>query len=160
MDVLFVYATNSSGTRLAAELAGSVLRAKKHAVTLKRANGVDPKELKKYDLVILGSCTWERFENKQKLEGQLQQHMYELQQKLYDQNLLLPGRKFAIFALGDDSYTNFAAAADHLVSLISDLGGEIVGQPLKINGWFFHPDENEQKLRVWTEKLATLSARA
>lgn len=154
MTTLIVYATNSSGTRLAAELAGQILQRKGHVVTLERADAVAPKELKKFDLVVLGSCTWERFEGKQKLEGQLQQHMYQLQQKLYDQKILLPGWKFAIFALGDSSYTKFAGAADHLAQLVQDIGGEIVGQPLKINGWFFHPEQNEKLLTVWTEKVA------
>jgi flavodoxin len=156
MTTLIVYATNSSGTRLAAELVGQILQGKGHVVTLERANAVEPKELKKFDLVVLGSCTWERFEGKQKLEGQLQQHMYELQQKLYDQKTLLPGRRFAIFALGDSSYTKFAGAADHLAQLVQDIGGELVADPLRLDGWFFHPEKNEQKLTAWIERFATL----
>lgn len=154
MTTVVIYATNSSGTRLAAELVGHVMQNLGHTVTLKRANAVAPAELKKADLVILGSCTWERFENKQRLEGQLQQHMYELQQKLYDQKVLLPGRKFAVFALGDSGYTDFAAAADHLVRLVNDLGGEVVGEPLRIDGWFFHPERNEKLLTTWAESVA------
>jgi flavodoxin len=154
MNVLLVYATNSSGTRLAAELVNQVLQKMEHTVTVKHASTVAPADLKKADLVILGSCTWERFAGKQRLEGQLQQHIYELQQKLYDQKVLLPGRKFAVFALGDSGYTDFAAAADHLVQFVNDLGGVVVGQPLKIDGWFFHPERNEKLLTDWATKIA------
>lgn len=154
MTALIVYATNSSGTMLAAELAGRVLQAAGHTVTLKRAGAVEPKEFNNYDFIVLGSCTWGLVINGQWTQGQLQNHMYDLQQKLIKEQRIFPGKKFAVFALGDSSYTHFCAAADRLQSLVNDVGGELVSEPLRIDGWFFHPDENEKLLTEWTETVA------
>ncbi len=154
MTILVVYATNSSGTMLASELVRDILKQHGHTVALKRANTVGPEELKSYELIILGSCTWERFEGAQHLQGQLQQHMYELGQKLNRKNVLLPGHRFAVFALGDSSYTQFAGAADRLRELIDGVGGQLITEPLRIDGWFFHPDENEKSLTDWAEHIA------
>ncbi len=154
MTTLIVYATNSSGTMLAAELASRVLQAANHTVTLKRANAVDPGDFKLYDLVVLGSCTWGLVINGQWMQGQLQNHMYDLQQKLVTEQHIFPGKKFAVFALGDSSYTHFCAAADHLQGLVNDLGGELIAEPLRIDGWFFRPKQNEKLLTDWAGSVA------
>lgn len=121
---------------------------------MKRANEIQPPDLKNFDLIILGSCTWGRVIEKQWVQGQLQDHLFELREKLTKQNIILPGHKFAVFALGDSSYTEFGAAADKLAELVNDLGGELITEPLKIDGWFFHPEENEKKLAAWAKKVA------
>lgn len=155
MNILLIYATNSSGTLVASELIRDTLQNQKHDVTMKRANQVELADLKaKFDLVILGSCTWGRVIDHRWVQGQLQDHLFELRAKLIKANLLLPGHKFAVFALGDSSYTEFGAAADKLVAMVNDLGGELVAEPLKIDGWFFHQEDNEKKLAAWTKRLA------
>lgn len=156
VTTLIVYATNSSGTLIASELVRDVLLKHGHAVTLQRANEVQPQELKRHDLVILASCSWERFEGKKRLDGQLQQHMYELSQKLTGK--IFPGKRFAVFGLGDSSYTHFCGAVDKLVQLVDDLGGELVGEALKIDGWFFHPERNEKFITEWANELVRVVA--
>ncbi|MBI4093118.1 MAG: flavodoxin family protein [Candidatus Kerfeldbacteria bacterium] len=151
MTILLIYATNSSGTLLAAEIVRDVLQATGHTVTMKRANAVDPKEMKSFDHVILGSCTWDRMDGQTHLQGQLQEHMFELKQKL--QGTILPGHKFSVFGLGDSSYSLFCRAVDELQTMVNDLGAELVGEPLRIDGFFFHQDRNEQQVREWVEGL-------
>ncbi|MBI5404625.1 MAG: flavodoxin family protein [Candidatus Kerfeldbacteria bacterium] len=151
MRILIIYATNSSGTRVAAERIHDVLVESGHAVIIKRANAVEPDELGQHDLVILGSCSWERFAGKQRLEGQLQQHMFELAGRLQDKHFAM--RKFAVFGLGDSGYTHFCGAVDHLVELVKQLGGKLVIEPLRIDGFFFRQEENEVRLAKWTHTL-------
>lgn len=151
MNVLIVYGTNSSGTRVAAERVHDVLVEAGHEVIIKRANAVEADELGQHDLVVLGSCSWERFEGKQRLEGQLQQHMFELAERLKDQHFAM--RKFAIFGLGDSGYTHFCGAVDHLVDLVKALGGKLVIEPLRIDGFFFRQEENEVRLAKWAHSL-------
>ncbi len=159
MKTLLVYGTNSGSTLVASELVRDVLSSRGHDVILKRANLVEPDELKTYDLVVLGSCTWDGFNAKrqQHLEGQLQQHMQELRDKLVEQKIILPGHRFAVFGLGDTSYKVFAGAADRLVELVNDVGGELIGEALKIDNYFLRQDENELKLRDWSTKIADAS---
>lgn len=154
MTTLIVYATNSSGTMLASELVRDVLKQHGHTVTLKRAGAVEPKEFNNYDFIVLGSCTWGLVIDDQWTQGQLQNHMYDLQQKLIKEQRIFPGKKFAVFALGDSSYTHFCAAADHLQDLVNDVGGELISEPLRIDGWFFHPEQNEKMLIDWANSVA------
>lgn len=153
MNVLIAYGSNSGGTMVASEMVGAIFAERGHQVTLKRAHTVDPQELRRYEFVILGSCTWLHYEGTTILEGQLQEHMLAFRQKLIEQNTILPGHPFAVFGLGDESYTETCAAADKLVDIVNDVGGQLVGPPLRITGFFFQPKENEQKIRDWAAGL-------
>ena len=152
MKVLLVYATNSNGTQQVAEIIAAELQEKKHQVMVKRAYEPGAEQFADYDLVLLGSCTWERFEGKKRLEGELQQHMYELVQHM--QTASFPKKKFALFGLGDSSYTDFCAAVDHLEKFVDHLGGTQVTKPLRIEGFFFDLDANRQRAAEWGKNLA------
>lgn len=158
MKTLIVYGTNSGGTFRASELIRDVLVDQGHTVTLQPAKTTDPNDLGTFDLVILGSCTWDYFKGQERREGWPQEHMVELQDKLLQANKIFPGHRFAVFGLGDSSYTVFCGAVDHLIQLVNDLGGELIGEPLRIDGFFFHPEENEQRLRDWATTVAAAAA--
>lgn len=152
MRALLTYATNSSGTQQVAEIIGQVLRAAGHDLTIHRADEPGADDFGAYDFVILGSCTWERFEGKKRLDGQLQQHMYNLVQTMNGQKF--PKKKFAVYGLGDTGYTHFCAAADHLEKFVQDLGGELVVPTMRIEGFFFELDKNRQAAENWAKKVA------
>lgn len=152
MRVLLVYATNSSGTFQAAELIRDVLTSKQHTVRMQHARETQPTDLAGHDLVILGSCTWERIEQGQRLEGQLQQHMHDLAGQLHDYPL--PGQACAVFALGDQSYTDFCQAADRLEGVVADMGGKLVVPTLRLDRWFFNLDRNRDQVRDWAAALS------
>ncbi len=152
MNVLLVYATNSSGTQAVSEIIGQAMRQAGHRVVTKRAYEPGANDFIHYDLVILGSCTWERFDGKVRLEGQLQQHMYALVQQL--QGHTFRQQKFAVFGLGDSSYTSFCAAADHLEKFVQHLGGTTLVPTLRIDSYFFDLIENRRRAEDWAQKLA------
>lgn len=154
MKTLIVYATNSGGTQIVAEMIGQVLSQAGQTVAVKRASEPDAAELAGYDLVVLGSCTWERFEGNKHLDGQLQEHMYALVQQLTGRKL--PGQAFAVFGLGDSGFSHFCAATEHLEKFVDDLGGRLVGPTLQIDSFFFNPDVNRQRVRDWATSLAAL----
>lgn len=147
MNILIVYGTNSSGTREAAELVASVFAYHNHHVTLKSAQDAMPDDILNHDLVVLGSCTWERITPTRRFEGQLQEHFIEFRERLRGKEF--NGKRFAVFALGDSTYTNFCIAANHLVALAKTLRGEQIGDTLRIDGFFFHPEENQKKIISW-----------
>lgn len=152
MRILIVYATNSSGTQAVSEIVGGVLRDAGHAVTTKRAYESGAKTFSGHDLIILGSCTWERLEGETMLDGQLQQHMYDLVEKMSTQSF--PGKRFALYGLGDSSYTHFCAAADHLEEFVKKLQGKLIVPSLRIDGFFFDLNENRKRAHRWAETLA------
>lgn len=151
MKILLTYGTNSSGTQAVSEIVRDVLIQAGHSVTIKRAYETGADNFKKYDLVILGSCTWERFEGKNRLEGQLQLHMHALVQQL--QKKKFSKKQFALFGLGDSSYTDFCAAADKLEKFVHDAEGKLVVPTMRIDGFFFDLNTNRQRAKAWAERL-------
>lgn len=152
MNILITYATNSSGSQQVADIVADVLKQSGHTVTTKRAYEPGADDIGSYDFVVLGSCTWERFEEKKRLDGQLQQHMFELVGKMHDQSF--PKKPFAVFGLGDSTYTHFCAAADHLEKFVSDMGGTLVAPTMRIDGFFFKLEEHRQQAEDWAKKIA------
>lgn len=152
MQIDIIFATNSSGTHEAARTMEQELLSLGHRVNVESARLVDPNRIGQADLTILGSCTWERFENKQRQEGQLQQHMQKLVDELSSKKFTK--KKFAIYALGDSSYTNFANAAVHLENFLKKTGGQQVGASLRVDGWFFNLEENRERVREWVRGLS------
>ncbi|MBI3572584.1 MAG: flavodoxin family protein [Candidatus Kerfeldbacteria bacterium] len=152
MHVLIVYATNSSGTRQAAEIAADVLEKKGHTVTVQRAQDTEAEHISAADFVVLGSCTWEKImPDGKRSEGELQQYMDDLKQRLKDQKF--PGKRFAVFGLGDSSYSDFCAAAPMMEFMIHAWGGTLKAPTLKIDGFFFHLPENRQRVKDWADHV-------
>lgn len=151
MKFLIVYATNSGGTKEVAELIEKDCRAAGHAVVVKSAEYTEPADLQGYDCVLLGSCTWEHFVQKKHFEGGLQEHMAALRDKLKGADL--SGKKFALFGLGDSSYTNFCSAANHLEALVKQTHGTQVAATLRVDGYFYDLPKNRALIRDWTKQF-------
>jgi flavodoxin I len=147
MHILVLYGTNSGGTQVSSEILTRQLIAMGHDVDLKRVSSVEPVELKNYDILVMGSCTW----NYDKLEGQLQEEFRDFKEKMGQ--LSLNNQRCAVFGLGDLSYTDFAGAADRLKELVTEHNGVLIGQPLKIDGFFYKEEENTQALKTWIHQI-------
>lgn len=154
MKILIVYGTNSSSTRVASEVMQAVWSHAGNTVALKSAHEVFPEDITKYDLVVFGSCTWELITPKRHFEGQLQQHFIEFKDRLAGKTF--SDKRFAVFGVGDSSYTNFCIAANHLEALVKQIGGTQVGPTLRVDSFFFDQDANEKKIRMWAKNLLSL----
>lgn len=155
MNIAIIYATNSGGTQQAAKQIADQLQASKHRVTIKRANEAEPGDLRDKDLVILGSCTWLGSVGEKVEQGQLQEHMKAFLDQAAKHRY--PGQRFAVFGLGDSSYTHFCAAADHLEQFVQRVGGRQVGPTLRFDGFFFDLPANRERLHDWTTELLRVS---
>ena len=148
MNILIVYATNSGGTQIASQSIQEVLTGKTHTVVVKQAAQTSPPELGQYDLVILGSPSWD-YESQ---EGLPHADFIDLIKKC--QGTAFEGKKFAVFGLGDSSYTHFCGAVNHLEEFVTSVKGTKSGESLKIDGFYFNQEKNTELIRSWTEGLS------
>lgn len=154
MKILIVYATNSGSTRIASEAMQEAWVRCGNSVVLRSAHDVQPEELNAFDLVIFGSCTWELTTPKRHFEGQLQQHFIEFKNRLAGKQFI--GKRFAVFGIGDSSYSNFCIAANHLEVLVKQIGGTQVGPTLRIDSFFYDQSANEKKIHSWAQSILKL----
>ena len=148
MKILIVFATNSGGTQLAADLLKETLVKNSHEVTVKEVRETNIDEFAGVDLVILASPSWD-YEG---LEGQPHPDYREFIDKAKDKKFV--GKKFAVVGLGDSSYTYFCGAVDHIEKFVKDLNGTLTAESLKIDGFYLDQAGNSQKLSDWAQKLA------
>jgi flavodoxin I len=138
--ILIVYGSTTGNTEMVAEEIIDLL--KDHEVLLQDVADTNPEDLTKYDVLVLGSSTWD--------DGLLQQDFRDFVEGL---EVDLTGKKLAIFGLGDSNYPDFCEAADILEETFTKLGGKTIVATLKIDG-FPDEEENEQKIKAWCQELS------
>ena len=146
MKVLIVYGTYSGGTQMVAEKIASILN-NSHTVKIQDVMTTEPTDFALHDIIILGSCTWLH----DKKDGQLHVGFYTLIDKL--KGMSFPGKPFAVYGLGDESYLRFCAAADHLSQLVHSLQAKELMKPMCLNHFFYHEEKNQELISEWTKKL-------
>ncbi|MFC1626586.1 flavodoxin domain-containing protein [Patescibacteria group bacterium] len=149
MNILVIYATNSGATEIVSQLVQDTLTKKGHTVTRKEVSTVDTTELTSYDSIILGSPSWDFDGN----EGWPHQNYLPFIEQV--KSLTLEGKKFAVFGLGDSSYTHFCGAVNHLEDLIKTVKGNLIVESLKIDGFYFKQAEHTETTTKWAEDLST-----
>ncbi len=145
IKAIIVYGSNSGETEWIAETIGEVLRKSGFDVSIKDVVDIqDPEELLNYDLILLGSSTWNF--------GELQQNMKAFEPEL--QKLNLAGKFAAAFGSGDkQGYADyFCKAVDILEEDLLRCGAEIVMPSLKVDE-SEDRDKREEIIKKWTEEL-------
>lgn len=139
-SILIVYGSTTGNTEMAAEQIMNNLS--DHSPELQDVADTDPEDLQEYDILILGSSTWD--------DGLLQQDFRDFVDGL---DVDLNGKKLAIFGLGDTNYPDFCEAAGILEQTFTGMGGTTMVETLRIDGF---PDEsdNEAKIDAWSKKIA------
>lgn len=148
MKILILFATNSGGTEVVGKMIEEVLKSKGHEVFCQKVKDADVSSLSSYDLLVLGSPTWDY----QTKEGQPHEDFFPFMEKAAGQNFI--GKKFAVFGLGDTSYAHFCGAVPILEDFLKKNGGRLVLASLKIDQFFFQEEKNNQLVKEWAEKLA------
>ncbi len=150
---ILIYGTNSSNTYSTGCLAAEELKASGFEVQVLSAAEATPADLEPSDLVIFGSCTWSKpSPDGHELQGQLQELFERFAESLKGKQF--PGKKFAVFGLGDSRYVKFCAAADSLEQLVKDIGGTQVGSSLRVDGM---PHGQEETIKAWARSIAQLA---
>lgn len=148
MKILLIYATNSGGTYLASQIIEEVLTHHNHDVTGKNVREINPDELNDYQVIILGSPSWD-YQGKQ---GQPHEDYLPLLEHI--RGKAFPEKLFAIYGLGDSSYTYFCGAVNHLEEVVKQMQGKLLVPSLRVDGFYFAEAKNAQLIRDWAEHLA------
>jgi flavodoxin len=157
MNILIAYASNSGGTKDVADRIGALCASEGHRVSVMCADRVDPTAIGQSDLTIFGSCTWELITKERRFEGQLHEQFIKLREVLKGKQY--PGKRFAVLGLGDTSYSHFCIAANHLEALVKQLQGIQIGPTLRIDKYFYHLDENRQRVDQWVRGIMNVTTK-
>lgn len=147
MNTIVLYATNSGGTYMAAQIVADVFKQAGNQFDLKNVKELEPNSLVNYDLIVIGSPSYD-YNGK---EGQPHEEVTNFLSKLAKETL--QNKKIAIFGLGDSSYMEFCGAVKVMEKILSDLGAKQIAESLSIDGFFFQQDQNTQKITAWAKNL-------
>jgi len=142
MKTLILYGSFTGNTQFVAEEISQDLKRDKIEHDLVNASEFSPQKIKDYDLLILGSSTWD--------DGHLQYDFEEFFQEIQDLNLA--NKKFVAFGCGDSNYEEFCKAVDLIEDFWIKKGAEKINKGLRIDS--FPQMENNQKLiKDWLTEL-------
>lgn len=114
-------------------------------VTKQRAEKAQADDLKKGDVLLLASATW----NYDAAEGYLNTHMREFLHKRC-KDIDIEGRKVALIALGDDRYYYTGRATERFMQFLMQKKAKSCTMPLLIIN---EPYGQEEKITKWADKL-------
>lgn len=145
MNILVVYATFSSGTKVAAEAVASHLANKGENVTVRLAAETEASDIENHDFLVFASPSWYTDEK----DGMPHDDFIQLQKRL--EGKVFEGKKCAVFGLGDNTYAHYCGAVDHLESMVNQFKGKLVAPSLRIDSFFTDQEEKQRSLRTWAD---------
>jgi len=146
MNIGIIYATNSGSTFEVANLISTKLAEKTHQVEVKNISEVTHDDLGKYEVVLLGSPSWEYEGN----EGYPQADFVGFMNGVTEDKKF-PQTKFAIFGLGDKNYAIFCGAVDHMTKFVEKIQGQILCEPLKIDAYYNDMTAGQTAVQTWLD---------
>ena len=149
MKLLLVYATNSGSCFLVAERIVEILKVK-HQVTVQLSARTTPNDLDGFNAIILGTPSW----SVEGQEGYPHETMLKLIRTCAGRNFST--KRFALYGCGDNSYTFFCGAVDHLENFVSAAHGQNILEPLRIDSYYFDLKNNNKLVDEWAEKVMRL----
>lgn len=133
---------------MAAQAVSDKLTATGHTVTMKQVVETTPEDITAAPMVVFGSPSWD-FDGK---EGMPHEDYLPLMEKLKTVNA--ENKPFAVFGLGDSSYTHFCGAVDHFEELVKTMKGKLAVPSLRIDKFFSDQTKHMEAINAWTEGLA------
>ena len=144
--VLIVFGTTGGNTQSVAGRIGKKLEGENHEVVVKNVVDSAVSELNDYEVLLLGSSTWN--------DGELQDDFVGFHMDMEDSKPDLSGKKFAAFGCGESIYENFCGAVDILEKTLTDLGASKITDGLKIDG-YPEEDDNVEMTDKWASTITS-----
>jgi flavodoxin len=149
MNIYIMYATNSGSTYTAAKVIKESLEEAGHHVSLNNARECQLSDCLNADFVIWGSPSWKWEDD----EGAPHEAFIERMQQ--EASIDFASKRFAVYGCGDSDYTYFCGAVDKLSTFIREHHGEIVTEPLRLDGFFFNLDASVESAQNWATELSS-----
>ena len=150
MNILIIYETYSSSTETVSGIIAKHLTEKGHNVHISRMKDNQGFMTEKHDLTIFATPSW--FDRGQ--EGQ--PHMAFLQFMDEHLNDDFSSLSCSFVGLGDSSYAHFCLAIDTLEDFFTKRGAKKLGETLKLDNFYFNPEQETKKLTDWIDSLSLL----
>lgn len=132
-QALLLYATNSGNTEFAAQTIANALASNHIQIDILNVAEAKPEDVIGYNLLILGSPTWDNVINGRYKQGQLQDQMAAFLHTISQVDLAK--QPMAVFGLGDSNYQYFCGSAILLQKFVSKAGAHLISDPLYIDGY-------------------------
>jgi len=142
MKTLILYGSLTGNTQFVAEEISQDLKKNKIEHDLINASEFSPQKIKDYDMLILGSSTWDN--------GHLQYDFEEIFQEIQD--IDFTDKKFVAFGCGDSSYEEFCEAVNIIEKFWETKGANKIGESLKIDS-FPQMESNKVLIKDWLTEL-------
>ncbi|MGI6551088.1 MAG: flavodoxin [Syntrophomonadales bacterium] len=137
---IIVYGSNTGNTETLAAALSEELKSR-FDVTTRNVIDISPQDIINYDLIVLGSSTWN--------EGELQDDFLDFYDEM-DQ-LDLTGKKVAVFGPGDSNWDEYCRAVDILEDKSRQLNANLVTPGFKWDGDI--DEEAITEVKKWASKL-------
>ena len=144
MKTLILYGSLTGNTQYVAEQISEFLTQSGIEHEIMNANSFSVKDVLNYDLLLLGSSTWD--------DGILQYDFDAFFQEVQDFDFT--DKKIAVFGCGDSSYEHFCGAVDTNEKFWQEKGAIKLINSLKIDG-FPQQEPNLELLQKWLADLQT-----
>lgn len=142
MKVLVLYGSLTGNTEFVANQIADFLNHHHIKNDLFNAQEFSPKNILTYDLLILGSSTWDY--------GQFQEDFAAFFEEIKE--LAFNNKQFIVFGCGDSGYENFCKAVDLIEDFLTLKQAKKIGDSLKIDG-YPQQSTNQQLINAWLTTL-------
>lgn len=142
---LIIFGTTTGNTEAMADMVKQTLEEKGLETQVKNVTEADVEDLSAgYDLLVLGCPAYGDD------QVELQEDFADFYERL--DGISLNNCNVAVFAPGDSSYEHFCGSVDMLEEKMTELGGHLVAQGLKVDG---DPDDSQNEIRAWAGSIAS-----
>lgn len=114
---------------------------------MKEIRMTTPEDIQNAQAIILGTPSWD-FDGK---EGMPHEDYIPLMDKL--KTVTYENKPFAVFGLGDSSYTYFCGAVGHLEEFVKNMKGKLITPSLRIDKFFSDQTSHMETITAWSETL-------
>lgn len=144
-NILVMFGSTGGNTQSVSEKLQSVLSEAGHQVTVKNVVESTVDDLNNFEVLLMGSSTWN--------DGELQDDFVPFQQELMEKKPDLSAKKYAAFGCGESIYEKFCGAVDILETSMTELKAQKISDSLKIDGY---PEEEDNVMKVenWAREVA------
>lgn len=140
MKILIVYASRRGTTRKTAQIISEILVGEGYSVVMRKASNCLAEEIKKYNIVLLGSSTW--------ADGDLHEDLDQLERDLRDTDL--SGISAAAFGTGNSRFRYYCEAVDILETRLKHCGATILIPSLKSD---IMRKNMQEEAEMWAQQL-------